>query len=89
MAPASSVTLRCVVDSFPRSRISWHRYGDKLAEGSSLNLENITTLEQQGLYSYRVETDGFDTVTDDFIIYFKGRLSQSSIAKLSFAFAVL
>ncbi|UJR28849.1 hypothetical protein I4U23_010073 [Adineta vaga] len=67
------VIIRCLVDSFPRARISWYRYGEKLAEGSSFNLINITTREQQGLYSYRIETDGFETITDDFIIYFKGK----------------
>ncbi|CAF1231043.1 unnamed protein product [Adineta ricciae] len=65
--------IRCIVDSFPRARISWHRFGEKLAEGSTFNLTNITTREQQGFYSYRVETDGFETITDDFMIYFKGK----------------
>lgn len=64
--------LRCIVDSFPRSQISWYRHGQKLAEGSLFNLENITTREQQGVYSYRIETDGFETITHDFIIYIKG-----------------
>ncbi len=71
-SPSNPVILRCVVDSFPRSRISWYRYGQKLVEGSSFNLGNITTREQQGLYSYRIETDGFEPITDDFIIYIKG-----------------
>ncbi|CAF0720908.1 unnamed protein product [Adineta steineri] len=70
---SNPVILRCIVDSFPRSKISWYRYGEKLIEGSLFNLENITTREQQGLYSYQIETDGFQTITDDFIIYFKGK----------------
>ncbi|CAF3483535.1 unnamed protein product [Rotaria sordida] len=73
-SPTSNpMILRCIVDSFPRSRISWYRYGQKLAEGSLFNLENITTREQQGIYSYRVETDGFETLYNDFIIYIKGK----------------
>jgi hypothetical protein len=68
----SAVVIRCLVDSFPRSTISWYRYGEKLAEGSLFNLENITTREQQGIYSYRVDTDGFEAISNDFIIYFKG-----------------
>ena len=64
--------VRCVVDSFPRSRISWFRYGQKLADGPLFNLEKITTSEQQGFYSYRVETDGFEPIHSDFIIYIKG-----------------
>ncbi|CAF3478455.1 unnamed protein product [Rotaria sp. Silwood1] len=73
-SPTSSpMILRCIVDSFPRSKISWYRYGQKLVEGSVFNLENITTHEQQGLYSYRIETDGFETIHSDFIIYIKGK----------------
>ncbi|CAF3151348.1 unnamed protein product [Rotaria socialis] len=73
-SPSSKpMILRCVVDSFPRSAISWFRYGHKIAEGSTFNLENITTREQQGLYSYRIETSGFETIHADFIIYIKGK----------------
>lgn len=64
--------IRCVVDSSPPSKISWYRYGHKIAEGSSFNLANITTREQQGRYSYRVETSHFETIHEDFIIYMKG-----------------
>ena len=71
--------IRCIVDSFPRARISWYRFGEKLAEGSTFNLTNITTREQQGFYSYRVETDGFETITDDFMIYFKGRVLYTGL----------
>lgn len=72
-SPSSNpIILRCIVDSFPRSKISWYRYGQKLVEGTIFNLENITTREQQGIYSYRVETDGFETINEDFIIYIKG-----------------
>ncbi len=69
------VILRCIVDSYPRSRILWYRYGQKLVEGSIFNLENITTREQQGTYSYRIETDGFEPINDDFIIYIKGNFT--------------
>jgi hypothetical protein len=44
----------------------------KLADGSLFNLENITTIEQQGVYSYRIETDGFEPIEHEFIIYIKG-----------------
>ena len=64
--------LRCVVDSFPRARISWHRYGEKLADGALFNLENITTSEQQGIYTYRIETDGFQLIQEEFVIFIKG-----------------
>jgi hypothetical protein len=64
--------LRCIVDSFPRAKISWYRYGEKISEGSHFHLENITSIDQQGVYSYRVETDGFDPIQDEFIIYIKG-----------------
>lgn len=69
---STSIVLRCIVDSFPRSQISWYRHGQKLAEGSLFNLENITTREQQGIYSYRIETEGFQTLEYDLIIYIKG-----------------
>jgi hypothetical protein len=72
-SPSSNpMILRCIVDSFPHSRISWYRYGERLVEGSIFNLENITTREQQGIYSYRIETDGFEPIINDFIIYIKG-----------------
>ena len=81
--------LRCIVDSFPRSTISWYRYGQKLVEGPSFNLENITTRDQQGIYSYRIETDGFETISNDFIIYIKGfLLSQISLLKTKFIFCL-
>ena len=64
--------LRCIVDSYPRSTITWYRYEQKLVEGSLFNLENITKREQQGIYSYRVETDGFEPIHSDFIIYIQG-----------------
>ena len=73
---SNAIILRCIVDSFPRSQISWYRHGQKLAEGSLFNLENITTREQQGIYSYRIETDGFETISQDFIIYMKGLFSN-------------
>ncbi len=69
---SNPVIVRCIVDSFPRSTISWYRYGQKLVEGSLFNLENITTREQQGIYSYRIETDGFESINNEFIIYIKG-----------------
>ncbi|CAF4131040.1 unnamed protein product, partial [Rotaria magnacalcarata] len=65
--------LRCIVDSYPRSKITWHRYGEIIAKGLSFNLENITKREQQGIYSYRIETEGFETIKNDFIIYMKGK----------------
>ena len=42
-------------------------------DGSIFNLQNITTREQQGIYSYRIETDGFESINHDFIIYIKGK----------------
>ncbi|CAF3628598.1 unnamed protein product [Rotaria socialis] len=65
--------LRCIVDSYPRAKITWHRYGEIIAKGLSFNLENITKREQQGIYSYRIETEGFETIKSDFIIYMKGK----------------
>lgn len=64
--------LRCIVDSYPRAKITWYRYGEMIADGSTFNLENITKREQQGVYSYRVETDGYDTIKHDFVLYIKG-----------------
>jgi hypothetical protein len=64
--------IRCLVDSYPRARISWYRYGEMISEGSIFNLENITKRDEQGLYSYRIETEGFETIKNDFIIYIKG-----------------
>ena len=69
--------LRCLVDSFPRSRISWFRHGRKLVEGQTFSLENITKTDQQGVYSYRVETDGFESIQEEFIIFIKGFFSSS------------
>jgi len=77
----NSPIIRCIVDSYPRAKITWYRYGEIIAEGSSFNLENITKRDQQGTYSTRIETDGFETITHDFIIYIKGistRDGQSS-----------
>ncbi|CAF3704301.1 unnamed protein product [Adineta steineri] len=65
--------IRCIVDSYPRSKIIWYRYGEIITEGSLFNLENITKRDQQGVYSYKIETDGFDTIQNDFIIYIKGK----------------
>lgn len=64
--------IRCLVDSYPRSKISWYHYGEMINEGSIFNLENITKRDQQGIYSYRIETEGFETIKDEFIIYIKG-----------------
>jgi hypothetical protein len=64
--------VRCLVDSYPRARITWYRYGELINEGSIFNLENITKRDQQGIYSYRIETEGFETIKNDFIIYIKG-----------------
>ena len=64
--------MRCIVDSYPRAKISWYRHGEIVAEGPLFNLENITKREDQGIYSYRIETDGFETIKNDFIIYMKG-----------------
>jgi hypothetical protein len=69
---SNPMILRCIVDSYPRARISWYRYGERLIEGSLFNLENITKREQQGIYSYRIETDGYETIQNEFIIYIKG-----------------
>jgi hypothetical protein len=66
--------IHCIVDSYPRSRITWYRYGEIINEGSLFNLENITKYDQQGIYSYRIETEGFETIKNDFIIYIKGNL---------------
>ena len=79
--PTSSnpTILRCIVDSFPRSRISWYRYGRKLVDGSTFSLENITKTDQQGVYFYRVETDGFEPIQEEFIIFIKGDVSSLSI----------
>ena len=71
---SSPTILRCIVDSYPQAKITWYRYGELIAEGSLFNLENITQLEQQGTYSYVIETDGFETIKNDFIIYIKGFL---------------
>lgn len=71
-SPLTPAVLRCIVDSYPRSKITWYRYGEIVAEGSLFNLENITKREQQGFYSYLVETEGFETIKNDFIIYIKG-----------------
>ncbi|CAF0792982.1 unnamed protein product [Adineta ricciae] len=65
--------LRCIVDSYPRAKIIWSRYGEMVGEGSTFNLENITKREQQGVYSYRIETDGYDTIKHDFVLYIKGK----------------
>ncbi len=78
---SNPMVLRCIVDSFPRSTISWYHYGQKLVEGPLFNLENITTREQQGIYSYRIETDGFETIHNDFIIYIKGYFQSSKRKK--------
>lgn len=67
--------LRCLVDSYPRARITWHRYNDLIGEGSLFHLGNITKRDQQGVYSYRIETDGYETIKNDFIIYMKGTSS--------------
>jgi hypothetical protein len=64
--------VRCIVDSYPRAKISWYRYGEMIGEGTVFNLENITKREEQGIYSYRIETDGFETIKNDFIVYIKG-----------------
>jgi hypothetical protein len=68
-----SMILRCIVDSYPRARITWHHAGSNIAEGAFFHLNNITKHEQQGIYSYRIETDGFQTITNDFIIHIKGK----------------
>ncbi len=68
----SPIIVRCVVDSYPRAKITWYRYGEIINEGSVFNLGNITKQDQQGIYSYRIETDGFETIQNDFIIYIKG-----------------
>lgn len=65
--------IRCLVDSYPRAKISWYHYGEIINEGSVFNIENITKREQQGIYSYHIETDGFDVIKKDFIIYIKGK----------------
>ncbi|CAF1010595.1 unnamed protein product [Rotaria sordida] len=65
--------LRCIVDSYPRAKITWYRYGEMIAEGSLFNLTNITKREQQGIYSYRIEADGFESIKDDLIVYIKGK----------------
>jgi hypothetical protein len=36
-------------------------------------LDNITKRDEQGLYSYRIETEGFETIKHDFIVYIKGK----------------
>lgn len=69
-------TVRCIVDSYPRAKITWYRYGEIIAEGSVFNLSRITKREQQGIYSYHVETEGFETIKNDFIIYIKGSFSS-------------
>ncbi|UJR20750.1 hypothetical protein I4U23_023868 [Adineta vaga] len=65
--------LRCIVDSYPRANITWYRYGEMIAEGSIFNLENITKRDQQGIYSYRIDTDGYETIKNDFVLYIKGK----------------
>ena len=70
---SNPTVVRCIVDSYPRARITWYHYGELLAEGSSFHLGNITKRDQQGIYSYRVETNGFETVTQDFIVFVKGK----------------
>lgn len=72
MPSISPIVVRCIVDSFPRSKVTWHRNGQELLEGPLFNLSNITTREQQGVYSYRVDTDGFESITENFIVYIKG-----------------
>ncbi|CAF3867571.1 unnamed protein product [Rotaria sp. Silwood2] len=68
---SNPTVLRCIVDSYPRAKITWYRYGEIIAEGSLFNLTNITKREQQGIYSYHIETDGFEPIKNDFIIYIK------------------
>ncbi|CAF3420390.1 unnamed protein product [Rotaria sp. Silwood1] len=70
---SNPTVLRCIVDSYPRAKITWYRYGELIAEGSLFNLTNITKREQQGFYSYHIETDGFEPIKNDFIIYIKGK----------------
>lgn len=70
---SNPLTLRCLVDAYPRPKISWMRHGVVLEEGPTFHLENITKREQQGIYTYRIETDGFETIIKDFIIYIKGK----------------
>ena len=74
--PLNPAVVRCIVDSYPRARITWYHYGELLVEGASFPLGNITKREQQGIYSYRIETDGFETVTHDFIIFIKGKTTR-------------
>jgi len=67
-----SSTVRCLVDSYPRARITWYRFGDLIGQGSILNLENITKHNEQGVYVYRIETDGFEPIEEEFIVHIKG-----------------
>ena len=68
----SSKIIRCLVDSYPPSRILWYRYGLLIHQGEQWNLTNLTKREDQGIYSYRIETDGFETLEYELIIYIKG-----------------
>lgn len=65
--------VRCIVDSFPRAKISWFHQGQLVAIGPQFHLGNITKRDQQGIYSYRIESEGFETINADFIIHVKGR----------------
>lgn len=44
-----------------------------IGEGNLLNLDHISKSDEQGLYSYRVETDGFETIQEEFIVHLKGK----------------
>ena len=49
-----------------------------MLDGPTFDLSNITKTDQQGIYSYRVETDGFEPIQEEFIIFIKGFLFSFS-----------
>ena len=70
--------IRCLVDSYPPSIIRWYRHGQMIHQGGIFDLDNLTKREEQGVYSYRIETDGFETMEYELIIYIKGENVKTS-----------